>query len=76
MSSQKRLGIYNEFEFPLIIIYIEPLTNNSFMTQFSDFHFDETMFPTLEFKIKQLDKDITGNILSLLNFDPCSKQNE
>jgi hypothetical protein len=34
------------------------------------------MFPTIEGEIKQLDKDITLNALSLLNFDPCTKQCE
>jgi len=34
------------------------------------------MFPTLVGKIKQLDKDNTLNALSLLNFDPRTKQCE
>jgi len=34
------------------------------------------MFPTLVGKIKQLDKDNTLNALSLLNFDPRTKQYE
>jgi hypothetical protein len=34
------------------------------------------MIPTLEGEIKQLDKDITWNALSLLNFDSCTKQCE
>jgi hypothetical protein len=34
------------------------------------------MFPTLGGEIKQLDKDITWNALSLLNFGPRIKQCE
>jgi hypothetical protein len=34
------------------------------------------MFPALGGEIKQLDKDITWNALSLLKFYPCTKQCE
>ena len=39
-------------------------------------HFDETAFLALEGEIKQLDKDITWKTLSLLNFNPRTKQYE
>jgi hypothetical protein len=70
MGPQKRLGIYIGFESPSIIKYHELLIDDSFTTQFADCHFDETMFPALRGEITQLDKDITWNALSLLNFDP------
>ena len=76
MSPQRRLKIYIGFESPSIIKYLEPLTGDSFTTRFTDCHFDETMFPALGGEIKQLDKDITWNALSLLKFYPCTKQCE
>jgi len=76
MSPQRRLRIYIEFESPSIIKYLKPLTGDSFTTRFVDCHLDETMFPALEGEIKQLDKDITWNALSLLNFYPRTKQCE
>jgi len=76
MSPQSRLRIYIGFESPSIIKYLEPLTGTSFTTRFVDCHFDETMFPALGGEIKQLDKDITWNALSLLNFYPRTKQCE
>jgi hypothetical protein len=75
-GSSKETGIYIGFESPSIIKYLEPLTSNSFTTRFVDYHFDETMFPALRREIKWLDKDITWNALSLLNFDPHTKQYE
>ena len=76
MSPQKRLGIYIGFESPSIIKYLEPLTGDLFMTWFANCHFDEIMFPALGGEIKQLDKDISWNALSLLNFGPRIKQCE
>jgi hypothetical protein len=76
MGPQKRLRIYIGFESLSIIKYLESLTGDSFTTRFTDCHFDETMFPALGEEIKQLDKYITWNALSLLNFDPRTKQCE
>jgi hypothetical protein len=59
MGPQRRLRIYIGFESPSIIKYLELLTSYSFMTQFADCYFDETMFPASGGEFKQLDKDIT-----------------
>ena len=45
------------------------------MSCFVDYYFD-TMFPSLKGEIKQLDKDITWNVLSLSNFNSHTKQYE
>ena len=76
MGPRRRLGIYIRFESLLIIKYLEPKTSDSFTTQFVDCHFDETMLLALRGEIKQLDKHITWNALSLLNFDSRTKQCE
>jgi len=76
MGPQRRLGIYIGFESPSIIKYLEPLIGDLLTALFANCHFDEIMFPTLGGEIKQLDKYITWNALSLLNFGPRIKQCE
>ena len=76
MSPQRRLGIYVGYESPFIIKYLEPLTGDLFMARFADYHFDESIFPTLGGENKQLENDIFWNALSLSSFDPSTKQCE
>ena len=47
MNPQQRLGIYVGFDLPSIIRYLEPLTCDVFRAHFSDFHFNENVFPRL-----------------------------
>ena len=46
------------------------------MTRFSDYHFDETFFSTLEGETKHVVKEISWNELSLPHHDPRMKQCE
>ena len=47
LGLQRLLGIYVGFQSTSIINYIEPLTGAVFTAQFSDYHFDENLFPSL-----------------------------
>ena len=47
MGPQCRLGIYTGFDYPSIIRYLEPLTDDVFKARFEDCHFNETIFPPL-----------------------------
>ena len=47
MGPQRRLGIYVGFDFPSIIRYLEPLTDNAFTAHFADCHFSKSVFPSL-----------------------------
>ena len=42
------MGIYVGYDSPLIVRYLEPLTEDLFITHFADYHFDETVFPSLK----------------------------
>ena len=61
MSPQCRLGIYMGFDSPSIIRYLEPLTGDVFKEHFEDFHFNETIFPTLggEKSLPEAQREIT-----------------
>ena len=47
MGPQRILGIYVGFDSPSIIKYLEPLTNDVFITRFEDCHFNESVFFSL-----------------------------
>lgn len=47
MGPQRRLGLYVGYESPSIISYLEPMTGGVIMAMFVDYHFDDTIFPTL-----------------------------
>jgi hypothetical protein len=72
------LGIYVGYESPSIIKYLEdePTIGDLFTARFADLHFDESNFPTLGGENKQLEKEISWNVLSLSHFDPQTKQCE
>ena len=53
IGPQRRLGIYVGFETPSIIRYLEPLTDDVFITRFVDCQFNEVVFSTLEKKKKE-----------------------
>ncbi|KAL1148544.1 hypothetical protein V6Z11_A10G132800 [Gossypium hirsutum] len=76
MGPQRRLGIYVGYESPSIIKYVEPLTEDLFTARFIDYHFDETIFPTLGGEKIQLVKEITWNGSSLSQLDPRTSQCE
>ncbi|KAL0328037.1 UNVERIFIED_CONTAM: hypothetical protein Scaly_2236300 [Sesamum calycinum] len=76
MSPQRKLGIYVGYESPSIVKYLEPLIGDLFTACFADCHFDESVYPTLEGEIKQLEHKISGNELSLSHFDPRTNQSE
>ena len=48
MGPQRRLETYVGFVSLSIIRYLEPLTGNVFIARFVDFHFNESVFPSLE----------------------------
>ena len=56
MGPQRRLGIYVGFEFPSIIKYHEPMTEDSFTTRFAYCLFDGTVFPVLGGENQKLEK--------------------
>ncbi|KAL0549203.1 hypothetical protein IC582_013684 [Cucumis melo] len=76
MGPQRRSGIYVEFESPSIIRYLEPLTGDVFTARFTNCHFNETNFPTLEGGIKKLENEIAWNVSLLSHLDPRTKQCE
>ena len=47
MGPQRRLGIYDGFDFPSIIRYLEPLTSDVFTARFVNCHFNESVFLSL-----------------------------
>ena len=47
LGPQCRLGIYVGFQSLSVIKYIEPLTCEVFIVRFTDYHFDENVFPPL-----------------------------
>ncbi|XP_024009984.1 uncharacterized protein LOC112085177 [Eutrema salsugineum] len=76
MGPQRRLGIYNGYDSPSIIRYLEPLTGDVFTARFADCHFDEKVFPVLRGENKGVGKDIKWSVPSLLHLDPPTKQSE
>ena len=46
IGSQQRLEIVS-FDSPSIIRYLEPLISDVFTARFADFHFNESVFPSL-----------------------------
>ena len=78
MGPQRRLGIYTGFDYPSIIRYLEPLTDDVFKTRFEDCHFNETIFPLLggEKSLPEARREITWNVLTLSHLDPCTNQCE
>ena len=60
MSSQRRLGIYVGFNYPLIIKYLEALTGDMFTARFANGYFNETIFSKLGEEIKKLEKKVHG----------------
>ena len=78
MGPQRRLDIYVGFLFASIIHYLEPLTGNLFTARFSNYHFDESVFPSLGEDKPNSNKwhEIIWNTPSLLHLDPRTKQSE
>lgn len=76
MDPQRRMGIYVGYKSPSIVKYLEPSTGDLFTARFNDFHFDESIFPTLGGEIKKLENKISWIELSLSVLDPHSTQCE
>ena len=47
MGLQRRLEIYVGFDYPYIIRYLKPLIGYVFTVRFANYHFNESVFPTL-----------------------------
>ncbi|CAM8919718.1 unnamed protein product [Rhodiola kirilowii] len=76
MGPQRSLGIYVGFESPSIVKYLEPQTVNIFTARFADCHFNEETFPILGDERKQLEKEITWFVPTLMHLDPYTKDCE
>ncbi|RYE23962.1 MAG: hypothetical protein EOP45_06335 [Sphingobacteriaceae bacterium] len=76
MRPQRRLGIYVGYESPSIVRYLEPQTGDVFTARFADCHFDEENFPVLGGERKQLEREITWFVPTLLHLDPYTKDCE
>ena len=76
MGSQRRLGIYINFDSPSIIRYLEPLTGDVFKARFEDCHFNETIFPPLggEKSLSKSQCEITWNVSTLSHLNPHINQ--
>ena len=70
MDLQRRMEIYVGYDSPTIIKYLEPTTDDLFKARYSDCHFDESNYPTLEGDNNKLVKEITWNQPSLSWLDP------
>ena len=78
MGLRWRLGIYVGFDSPSIIRYLEPLTCNVFTACFTDCHFNESVFPSVqgEKPILEEQQEITWNAFNMSHLDPCTNQCE
>ena len=78
MGPQCRLGIYTGFDYPSIIRYLEPLTDDVFKARFEDCHFNETIFPPLgrEKSLLEARCKITWNVSTLFHLEPRANQCE
>ena len=56
MGPQRRFRIYVGYKSHSIIQYLELMTRDLFTIRFADYHFDESIFPTLEGENKQQEK--------------------
>ena len=74
----RRLRIYVGFDFPSIIRYLKPLTDDIFKERFEDCYFDKNIFPSLgkEKLLPEARQEITCNSLPLSHFDPHTNQCE
>ncbi|KAM2860900.1 hypothetical protein COP2_026148 [Malus domestica] len=78
MGPQRRLGIYVGFDSPSIIKYLEPLTCDMFTAHFADYHFEKTVFLSLEGEntVPEERKELTWVVPTLSHFDTRSMQCE
>ena len=72
MGPQRRLGIYVGFDSPSIIRYLEALIGDVFTTRFADFHFNESVFPSLggEKSIPEERQEISWKASTMTHLDP------
>ena len=78
MGPQHQLGIYIGFDSPTIIRYLEPMTRDTFIARFADYHYDETFFLPLggEKTIPEEQRELGWNISIMSHLDPCTRQSE
>ena len=78
MGPQQRLRIYVGFDSPSIIRYLELLTDNVFTAHFADFHFNESVFPSLrgEKSIPKERRDISWKASTMIHLDSHTNQCE
>ncbi|KAL8157913.1 hypothetical protein AgCh_002571 [Apium graveolens] len=78
MGPQRRMGIYVGFDSPSIIRYLEPLTGDVFTIRYANYHFDESIFPTLvgDKLLHKINPDLTWNTSGLNALDPRTNQCE
>ena len=70
------MGIYVGHDSPSIVRYLEPLTGDLFTTHFVDFHFDETVFPSLggdkDVNVPVEHRELSWYIPTMSHLDPCT----
>ena len=78
MGPQRKLGIYVGFDSPSIIRYLEPLTGDVFIARFTDFYFNESVFPSLgrEKSILEEQREISWKAYTMTHLDPRTSQCE
>ncbi|KAM2685331.1 hypothetical protein EV1_046712 [Malus domestica] len=80
MGPQRMMGIYVGYDSPLIIRYLEPLTNDLFTAYFTDCHFYDTVFSSLggdkNVNIPEEMRKLSWTTPNLAHLDPCTSQSE
>jgi hypothetical protein len=76
MGPHRRMGIYVGFQFPSILKYLEPLTDDLFTVRFADCIFNEDRFPALGGDNKFINDGpkIDWDDKSILSSNPCTKE--
>jgi hypothetical protein len=76
MGSHRKLGIYVGYYSPSIIKYVEPLTGNLFIAQYTDCIFNEDHFTTLggDYRYNSECQEINWDDKSIISSDPCTKE--
>ena len=77
MGPHRKLGIYVGYETPSIIKYLEPITGDLHMTQYTDCVFDEDHFPALggDRHLEEC-REIEWNATGLQSLDPRTSESE
>jgi hypothetical protein len=78
MGPLRRMEIYVRFQSPPILKYLEPLTGNLFMTQFTDCIFNDDYFTVLGGDNKFINdgREIDWDDKSIISSYPCTNETE